>query len=110
MLYAERDKEGKIISISIHPTENHTEPISEEELAAFIAEGTDSDSLLALISVLDVRIIRVLEDLIDLLIKKNLILFSDLPHHAQQKLAERKIVRKKIQQDPPIIQVEEDLF
>ncbi len=110
MLYAERNEEGKIIGISINPVETDDKPISDEELAAFIGASTDTSSLLALINAMDVSIIRVLEDLIDLLIKKNIILFSDLPIDAQHKLAKRKVVRQKIQQDPPIIQDEEDLF
>ena len=38
-------------------------------------------------------IIRIVEDLIDLLIRKNLILFTELPEDAQAKIRERKRVR-----------------
>ncbi len=110
MLYADRNEEGTIIGISTYPTKSDDQPISNDELTEFIAESTNNKTLLALIRVLDLGVIRVLEDLVDLLIKKNIILFSDLPPDAQQKLAKRKVVRKQIQQDPPIIQEEEDFF
>lgn len=110
MLYAERNKEGKIIGVSVYPTNSDQEPVSDEELTDFIAEETNNRTLLALIKVLDIGVIRVLDDLVDLLVKKNIILISDLPIDAQQKIAKRKVVRKQIQQDPPIIEEEEDLF
>jgi hypothetical protein len=37
---------------------------------------------------------RVVENLVDVLIEKNLIMFMDLPNGAQQKLMERRGVRK----------------
>lgn len=111
MLYADRNENGNIIGISINPTVSDNDPISDEELTAFIAESATSSSLLDLINILDIDLIRVLEDLVDLLIKKNIILFSELPPDAQKKLAKRKAVRNQIQQqEPPIIQDEEDLF
>lgn len=110
MLYADRNEDGTITGISTYPTRSDDQPIPDDELTDFIAESTNNKTLLALIKVLDLGVIRVLEDLVDLLIKKNVILFSELPLDAQQKMAKRKVVRKQIQQDPPIIQEEEDLF
>jgi SepF-like predicted cell division protein (DUF552 family) len=110
MLYAERDEEGKITGISVYPSHVDQEPVSDEELTDFIAESTNNRALLALIKVLDIGIIRVLDDLVDLLIKKNIIIFSELPIEAQKKLAKRKTVRKQLRRDPPIIEEEEDLL
>lgn len=50
----------------------------------------------------DLDFIRVLEDLIDLLVAKDLLLFSDLPAAAQKKLIDRRRLRDE-QRDPPLI-------
>ena len=45
----------------------------------------------------DISLARVLEDLIDVLIARNLITFSDLPEAAQNRLIGRQKLRKKTQ-------------
>lgn len=109
MLYAERDNEGRIRGISNSPTVTDQSPISETELAEFLSESTDIASFERLLNLLDTSTIRVLEDLIDLLIKKNIFMFSELPLQAQRKLGERKLVRKQLQKSTPLI-VEDDLI
>ncbi len=44
----------------------------------------------------DMRLVRVLEDVIDLLIERGLIRFTDLPQSAQGKLLERKSLRAQM--------------
>lgn len=44
----------------------------------------------------DQALVRVLEDLIDTLIGKNLIQFTDLPDAAQAKLLERRTLRRSV--------------
>jgi hypothetical protein len=44
----------------------------------------------------DLGAVRILEDLIDVLIRKNIIQFTELPEHAQQRIRERKQLREKI--------------
>lgn len=45
----------------------------------------------------DIRLARVLEDLITLLIERNTIRFTDLPHPAQKRLNDRESMRNKTQ-------------
>jgi len=45
---------------------------------------------------LDAEFVRVLEDLIDSMLAKNLIAISDLPEHAQLKLGARKNFRDRM--------------
>jgi hypothetical protein len=52
-----------------------------------------------LLSLSDTGIIRILEDLIDLLIRKNIILFTELPEQAQAKISDRKMLREGIGPD-----------
>lgn len=44
----------------------------------------------------DIRLVRVLEDLIDLLIARDVVRFTDFPDAAQEKLLERRSMRHVI--------------
>ncbi|GAB4342854.1 MAG: hypothetical protein Kow0089_18220 [Desulfobulbaceae bacterium] len=98
MLYIERDTDGNITAIHQNPTEKATEqkPLMDEEVIAFLGHDEGLDSWIQLLSLSDVSIIRIIEDLIDVLVKKNIIMFTDLPEEARDKLKERKRVREKI--------------
>ncbi len=97
MLYAERDKDGKIIAVRHTADEKATEPVSgiNEELMEFFKK-INKDPWTEMLSASDLGVIRVVEDLIDLLIRKNIILFTELPPEAQRKIKTRKQIRRKI--------------
>jgi hypothetical protein len=96
MLYVERDKDGKIIALHNNPGPNAGEQksIMDEEILDFLNKNVDTDPWIQFLSLSDTGIIRILEDLIDLLIRKNVILFTELPEDAQLKIRERKRVRE----------------
>jgi hypothetical protein len=98
MLYVERDDNGKIIGLHRSPDPNADEQksIMDEEILEFLNKNVDTDPWIRLLSLSDIGIIRILEDLIDLLIRKNVIIFTDLPEEAQSKIRERKKVRERI--------------
>jgi hypothetical protein len=98
MLFVERDKNGDIIALhnSTDPQAGEQKSIMDEEILDFLNKNVDTDPWIQLLSLSDIGIIRILEDLIDLLIRKNVILFTDLPEEAQSKIRERKKVRKKM--------------
>ena len=54
----------------------------------------------------DAQIARVTEDLVSILIAKNLILFTDLPEAVQQKLLYREKLREKLR--APIVSIVSD--
>jgi hypothetical protein len=101
MLYVERDKVGNIISLHIksEPHAREQKAIMDEEILEFLNKNVDSDPWVQLLSLSDIGIIRVLEDLIDLLIKKNVFMLTELPPEAQTKISERKRVREKMGPD-----------
>ena len=98
MLYVERDEHGKIIGLHSSPEQKAGEQksITDEELLEFLNKSVDTDPWIQLLTLSDIGIIRILEDLIDLLIRKNVILFTELPLEAQAKISERKKVRERI--------------
>lgn len=100
MLYVERDKNGKITALRNQETSGTSGerlPILNAEVLAFLNSADSEGNFLAqAIALTDESIIRIIEDLIDLLVKKNIILFTELPDQAQEKLRARKEVREMI--------------
>lgn len=99
MLYIERNSEGKIVSLSQQGDKPGAEIKSalDEEILQFLVENGNPDFLVKILSVSDLGIIRILEDLVDLLVAKNLIMYTDLPEDAQEKIRERKKVREQME-------------
>jgi hypothetical protein len=81
MLYVQRDENGKITGLTVTPGENTEEAsLTDQDVSEFLT-ASDPD------------MIRVLEDLIQILISKNVITFEDLPETAQLKLLYRENTR-----------------
>jgi hypothetical protein len=95
MPFVKRDKLGAIVAVSQEPGPGFDEELPNDHpaIAAFVAGvGSDVSSL----EDSDKDLVRVLEDLVDLLIAKGLILFTDLPAEAQQKIMRRQQLRFKL--------------
>ncbi|MEW8047412.1 MAG: tryptophan synthase subunit beta like protein, partial [Candidatus Thiodiazotropha sp.] len=58
----------------------------------------------------DAGMIRIVEDLIALLIQKNLIMFTDLPNAAQQKILMRNQIRSVFQSGDPLLVDDDELL
>ena len=92
MLYVERNGDGKICEMHPTPTGKAGEalPADHPEVLQFIHERWRQNEL----HELDRDFVRVIEDTIELLIAKDLIMFTDLPPKVQEKLLRRKEVRE----------------
>lgn len=93
MPYVARGADGRIVAIAAEATAGIPEPIAadEPELLEFL--GGISEEVAGDFARSDLAFIRVVEDLIDTLIHKNLLRFTDLPEAARQKLQERRSLR-----------------
>lgn len=100
MFYAEKDQSGKIVAIRKDPgiDGEPVDVVSEEELLEFLTSGDEPGSYESLLRVTDMRVVRVLEDLIDIMTEKNIIMFTDLPYDARQIIGRRKEARKRIKE------------
>jgi hypothetical protein len=87
-LYLIRDATGTITGLT-----------STWEAGAEAADVGDSD-VQAFLRDLDIDLVRVLEDVIDLLVARGVFRFTDLPESAQQKLLFRKTLRSHWQAVP----------
>ncbi|MFO7786121.1 MAG: hypothetical protein R6V25_15940 [Desulfatiglandales bacterium] len=101
MLYVERDKDGMITAITTTKTPNATDvkPAIDAEVINFLKENDHEDSLRLSLSLLDIGLIRTIEDLINLLIQKKIIFFTELPVEAQKRIRERQRIREKLSSD-----------
>ncbi len=93
-MYIKTDSKNKIIAIATEPQEGFR-GIEEDDnlsLAAFLVQVQQQDDLLYS----DIQLVRVLEDLIQVLIQNGALRFTDLPIAAQDKLNRRKILRDSI--------------
>lgn len=98
MPYVSRDGEGGITGLYASETEDAHEilPGDDPEVLAFLGLNKEGATPGAGLAQSDPAFVRVLEDLIDVLIDKGLILFTEFPPAAQQKLTRRRLLRSKL--------------
>jgi len=97
MPYAVRDAQGRITSLHRHdPGVGESLPAQHAEVQAFLGLAAPAAPPAGEDFVrLDADFIRVLEDVIDALVSRNLIAITDLPDIAQTKLFARKSFRER---------------
>ncbi|CEK11073.1 hypothetical protein [Legionella hackeliae] len=95
MVYIKRDNEGKICALyETGSAEMEALDMHHPEVLQFLAR-CDSEKQWELLQS-DLKLIRVLEDLIDVLISKNLIRITDFPQPVIDKLLSRQSIRKRL--------------
>ncbi len=91
MAFVKRDESGEIVAVSREPVDGFDEAVDDADpaLRVFLTQiGQSSD-----LAQSDLEFIRVLDDLINVLLDKNVLLFTELPEQAQAKIAERNRLR-----------------
>ncbi len=93
MPYVQRDPSGRILAVSLTESGDAHEFLASDhpELLRFSRDMMGGHASLLMDS--DMKLIRVLEDLVELLLSQGVIRFTDLPEPAQQKLMERRSLR-----------------
>ncbi|GGX90309.1 hypothetical protein GCM10007160_17200 [Litchfieldella qijiaojingensis] len=95
-MYIKRDEQGRIELVSKTMTPDCRESLAADspELLAFL--GRDQDRQLQELRNSDLEFVRVLEDVIELLMDKGIISFTDLPDAAREKLMVRQSLRRRV--------------
>lgn len=95
MPYVARDGTGNIVAVSLMASAEAKEAVADDapELHAFLQRMAAEHGAL---QSSDLRLIRAIEDVIDLLIHKNVICITDLPPAVQAKLTERRSLRHSL--------------
>lgn len=96
MPFVKRDEQGAVTAVSEESGAGFTEELSKDDpaFAAFLARVGSSEA--SSLEATDQDFIRVLEDVVELLIAKGLILFTELPESAQQKIMRRQQMRSQV--------------
>ena len=107
MIYVKRDAKGQVTAISKEPMEGfeQTDDGAASEIEEMLASSSDS-----LFQNSDLEFIRVLDDVIDLLISKNLVLFTELPEVVQEKYTQRTQMRERRRDSLNLLEDEEILY
>lgn len=98
MPYVKRNKEGQITAISAEQTEAIHEwvELDSPELISYLSHFGAALDVNGALAESDQALIRVLDDLVNVMVEKNLMRFTDLPEAAQQKLMERRSLRQSL--------------
>jgi hypothetical protein len=95
MPFVKRDEHGVVVAVSRESAAGCTEELATDDpaISEFLMEISNASSSL---DASDQHFIRVLEDVVDLLIAKGLVLFTELPADAQQKIMRRQKMRSEV--------------
>ncbi len=111
MPYVTRDQNGRIAAVHATQSAEATENLApgDPQLVEFFDRAGDPAGLQDALVVSDLALVRVLEDLITVLIDKRIIMLTDLPKAAQQKLAHRYDLRSQLADLGGIVAEHEDI-
>lgn len=97
MIYIKKNAENEIIGIEFNKSEGFTEAsLFDDEVKAFLANQNNEKLIKQTLNELDHSMVRVIEDLIETMIDKGLMLFTDLPEPVQNKLMFKKSLRQSL--------------
>jgi hypothetical protein len=97
MFYVQRDAHGQLLRVeaAAYAEASETLPADNHEIQTWFANAAVESSLRALRQS-DLDMVRVLDDLIQVLTSKGVIRVTDLPEAAQAKLADRTSARQAL--------------
>lgn len=97
MAYILRNAQGNIIAVSAENDLEGNWQFIQEDTPEYVDYLENSLAKNSKFRESDIQLARVLEDLISMLIERNLIRFTDFPVAAQKRLIDRQTLRKKTQ-------------
>ena len=97
MPFVKRNDSGAIVAVFRHPTQEGLEELDagDPELTDFLYDTVLDIAARKEWIESDLGLVRVLEDLVQVLIEKGVLMFTDLPEAAQEKLRGRSGFRKQ---------------
>ena len=112
MPFVRRDADGKVEAAFMIPENGADEELPQGHPELLELFGIDAKTILAGDKWLqaDLTFARVTEDLIDILIAKGVIAFTDLPVNAQEKLISRQGLRSELSYVESLFGSDEDNF
>ncbi len=101
MPYVARNRKKDVVAITVEPDDNIKEylEIDHPDVIDFLTRLGTEHGAKELLNNYDAHVPRVLEDLIDILIRNHIITFEQFPGSARQKLITRQYLRNLIRQE-----------
>lgn len=100
MIYVLKDQKGQIIDLDFTEKDGYEkQSLYDSEIKKFIADTNNDDLIKATMTKMDLEMVRVTEDIIDILIQKEIMLFTDLPEAVQNKLMFKRFLRQSLTSD-----------
>lgn len=111
MPYVSRDSNGRINGIGDRPAQHAKEflPNDNPEVVKYL-RGASPDSMRNRLSATDLEMSRILEDLVDVLVSRNILNFTDFPIEAQKKLMARQKLRKSLSALSNLVTEDDDIL
>lgn len=112
MPYISRNENGMVIELRDTPNGQSDEWLDggDPEIMTFLKRIESTEQAKQVLSSTDLEMVRVIEDLIDLLISKNIFIITDLPEAVQSKLGARKKIRKEMNALQNLISDDDELL
>ncbi len=97
MVYVQRDEKGRVLRVEHEPFDCMTQSLSanDPEVRNWFASRCLHDHLMAL-QHSDLELVRVLEDLVQVLVSRGVMNYTDLPEPARRKLQHRAQARARV--------------
>lgn len=111
MPYVSRDEEGRINGIGDRPAPHAKEflPNDHPEVMRYL-RGASPSAMMDRLNATDTEMARITEDLIDVLVSRNILNFTDFPVEAQKKLMARQKLRKSLSALSNLVTEEDDII
>ena len=112
MFYVQRGADGKVIGVSVEPQTSGEAPLpaSHPDVLDFLLRHGDQAATAAALAATDMNLARVVEDLVSLLADRGVVMFTDLPVDAQQKLLLRGRLRSRLGEVTPLVDDEDAIL
>ncbi|MFW5443692.1 MAG: hypothetical protein ACKE51_05220 [Methylococcaceae bacterium] len=112
MPYISRNEKGEIIEIHDSPVSNNDQWLeaNHPDILTYLSGVEKTDQAMKALTNTDVEMVRVVEDVIDLLMKKQIFIFTELPEAVQTKLNARKQLREDMNSLGNLINDDDAIF
>ena len=112
MPYVQRSEQGEITSLNDSPSNDNNEWLDNDhvDVLDFLQQGRRASALKQSLDASDVEMARVMEDVIDILMEKQVFVFTELPEPVQDKLNKRKQLREDVNALTNLIAEEDDIL
>ncbi len=112
MPYVNRNSEGEVVELRESPFTPESEwlELDHIEVVRFLRRFEKENDLKKSLDNSDVEMARVVEDLVDMLMEKQVFVFTELPEAVQSKLNARKKLRRDVNDISNLIGEDDNIF